>query len=909
MRLGETTGSALKCDWWVGNTLGVSSSTSPTAAPTPVSPVLSAATTAAKAGSSEAMAYPANPYRLPRTALPTRYDLTLSPDLHKRDFLGDARITLNVTEPIAEVVCNSLDLEIVKAWVVDANGTRIDAKATADPERERVSFALERTLWAGTAVLHVQFHGVLNDKLVGFYASTYEAADGSTKVIATTQMEATDARRAFPCWDEPDCKAVFALTLLVDDGLLAVSNMHEISSTTLSSGKRSVRFADTPVMSTYLVAMVVGELEATEPVDVGGIALRVIARPGTLDQAPFALEVGAFALRYFQDWYGIAYPGTKLDLIATPDFAFGAMENLGAVTFRETLLLIDEAKASRGDLERAADVISHEIAHMWFGDLVTMKWWNGLWLNEAFATFAETSCCAAFRPEWERWTSFALSRTMAQVVDALHSTRPIEFPVISPTDAEGMFDVLTYEKGASVLRMLEQYLGEERFRDGVRHYLSAHSFANAETTDLWDSIEHVSGEPIRETMDGWIFTGGFPLVSVSFDGTAGQLHLTQKRFLYTPNSGEISAEATTWKVPVLYRAIGADGAASEGRVLLGGEGATLAIPVGTAAVLVNAGGHGFYRVHYNAAALGALHSLLPKLAAVERYQIVSDTWASVLAGELRAQSFVDLTAAFGSERDANVWSAILGGLRELNAVVDEDGREILAARVRALLLPVLTELGWHPVAGESSLTGELRGQIIGALGGLGSAPEVLSALDAKLGAVIAGDGTVPPDVAPALITLGARHGNAARYAQYQSARTTAATTQEERRFLMAMGQFVEPALVARTLAATLTDEFRSQDAPMLLTTMLAHRENGPASWTFVRDNWAAMVERFPQNLLPRMVEGIQNLTDPLVEPEVRAFFTNGTGSALAARTKTIQQNLERLGVNAGLRQREEHALS
>jgi puromycin-sensitive aminopeptidase len=857
------------------------------------------------------MAYPANPYRLPRTALPTRYDLTMAPDLHKRDFLGDARITLNVTEPIAEVVCNAVELEIVKAWVVDANGTRIDATATLDPERERVSFALERTLWAGSAVLHVQFHGVLNDKLVGFYASTYEAADGTTKVIATTQMEATDARRAFPCWDEPDCKAVFAITLLVDAGLLAVSNMHEIATTTLSSGKRSIRFADTPIMSTYLVAMVVGELEATEPVDVGGIALRVIARPGMLAQAPFALEVGAFALKYFQDWYGIDYPGTKLDLIATPDFAFGAMENLGAVTFRETLLLIDETKASRGDLERAADVISHEIAHMWFGDLVTMKWWNGLWLNEAFATFAETSCCAAFRPEWERWTSFALSRTMAQVVDALHSTRPIEFPVISPTDAEGMFDVLTYEKGASVLRMLEQYLGEERFRDGVRHYLSAHSFSNAETTDLWDSIEHISGEPIRETMDGWIFTGGFPLVSVSFDSTKATLDLQQKRFVYSPitDVATAAAEPITWNVPVLYRAIGADGATTEGKVLLGGQGASLAIPAGTVAVLVNAGGHGFYRVHYDTAALGALHSLLPRLAAVERYQIVSDTWASVLAGELQAQSFVDLTAAFGSERDANVWSAILSGLRELYAVVNDDGREILSARVRALLLPVLTELGWNPVAGESSLTGELRGQIIGALGGLGSATEVLSTLDAKVGSVIAGDGTVAPDVAPSVITLGARHGNAERYAQYQHARTTAATTQEERRFLMAMGQFVEPSLVARTLAATLTDEFRSQDAPMLLTTMLAHRENGPAAWAFVKEHWAAMVERFPQNLLPRMVEGIQNLTGPAVEPDVRAFFTSGMGAPLAAKTKTIQQNLERLGVNASLRRREENALS
>ena len=446
---------------------------------------------------SDAMAYPANPYRLPRTALPTRYDLTLAPDLHGRDFLGDARITLTVTEPIAEVVCNAVDLDIVKAWVVDASGTRIDAKATLDAERERVSFTLARTLWAGTAVLHVQFHGILNDKLVGFYASTYETDDGTTKVIATTQMEATDARRAFPCWDEPDCKAVFAITLLVDADLLAVSNMHEIASTTLNSGKRSVRFADTPVMSTYLVALVVGELEATDPVNVDGIELRVIARPGTLAQAPFALEVGAFALRYFQDWYGIAYPGTKLDLIATPDFAFGAMENLGAVTFRETLLLIDESKASRADLERAADVISHEIAHMWFGDLVTMKWWNGLWLNEAFATFAETSCCAAFRPEWERWTSFALSRTMAQVVDALHSTRPIEFPVISPADAEGMFDVLTYEKGASVLRMLEQYLGAERFRHSMRPNLHAAIVDHGQRQSIGIGFLERTGQALR----------------------------------------------------------------------------------------------------------------------------------------------------------------------------------------------------------------------------------------------------------------------------------------------------------------------------------------------------------------------------------------------------------------------------
>ena len=422
-----------------------------------------------------------NPYRLPRTARPVRYDLTMAPDLHRRDFVGDVAIQLDVVAPTAELICNAKDLEITRAWVVSEDGSRNTATATLDDASDRVTFVCERTIPAGRSTLHVQFLGSLNDKLVGFYASTYAADDGSTKVIATTQMEATDARRAFPCWDEPDAKAVFAITLVVEAGLMAVSNMHELSSTTLGSGKRSVRFADTPLMSSYLVCMVVGELEATPVVDVGGIPLRVIARPGRTDQAAFALEIGAFALTYFTDWYGIEYPGTKLDLIATPDFAFGAMENLGAVTFREALLLVDEARASKPELERIADVVAHEIAHMWFGDLVTMLWWNGLWLNEAFATFAEVSCVAKFRPEWERWTSFALYRSMAQQVDALHSTRPIEFPVISPADANGMFDVLTYEKGAAVLRMLEQYLGEESFRLGVKHYLESHAFANAET--------------------------------------------------------------------------------------------------------------------------------------------------------------------------------------------------------------------------------------------------------------------------------------------------------------------------------------------------------------------------------------------------------------------------------------------
>ncbi len=839
---------------------------------------------------------PANPYRLPRTALPTRYDLTLSPDLRKRDFVGSVAIAITVSEPLATVVCNAADLEIVKAWVIDANGIRMDATPSLDAEFERVSFALERTLRPGTATLHIQFSGKLNDKLVGFYASTYAAADGSTKVIATTQMEATDARRAFPCWDEPDCKAVFGVTLVVEDGLMAVSNMHEVSASVLSTGKRSVRFADTPVMSTYLVAFVVGELEATPPVDVDGVPLRVIARPGTLHQAEFALEAGAFALRYFQQWYGIPYPGSKLDLIATPDFAFGAMENLGAVTFRETLLLIDQKLASKSDLQTAADVISHEIAHMWFGDLVTMLWWNGLWLNEAFATFAEISCSAKFRPEWDRWTSFSRYRSMAQDVDALLATRPIEFPVISPTDAEGMFDVLTYEKGASVVRMLEQYLGEERFRDGVREYLRLHSFANAETTDLWDAIEAVTKEPVRTTMDGWILQGGYPVVNAALEGTT--LTLTQKPFTYLPQTA-----TPTWQVPVLYRTTAADSTDATQRVLLGAEPVSIEVPAGTTTVVVNSGGHGFYRSSYDETLMTSLRAAVTELSAAERFQIVSDFWANVMAGNATPDEFLALAESFGAERDPNVWAQIVAGLRTLVYFSPADRADAIRGRVRNLLGPAAAELGWKPTSAEDPQTKELRGQLLSALGIMAADPDVALAANAQLSSVLSHDSSVDPDVAPAIISIGAHTGDALRYDEYVQAFANASTPQEQRRYLFGRGMFLDPELVDRTLGACLTDEVRTQDAPYLLGQMVGHPVIGPAAWNFVENNWDKIVERFPSNSLPRLVEGIVTLVEPASAARSAAFFTTGKGQALAASSKTVVQHLERQQVNCALRDR------
>ena len=318
---------------------------------------------------------------------------------------------------------------------------------------------------------------------------------------------------------------------LLDVGAWELADLTEVARTPLADdpARHEVRFADTMTMSTYLVAFIVGPLEATDPVDVDGTPLRVVYPKGKGHLTDFALEVGASCLRHFTAYYGIPYPGDKLDLVAVPDFAFGAMENLGCVTFREVLLLVDPAEVTQAELLNVTDVINHELAHMWFGDLVTMKWWNGLWLNEAFATFMELAAVDAYKPEWQRWVAFTNERAAAFAIDSLASTRPIEFPVRSPHEADGMFDLLTYQKGASVLRMLEQYLGADGFRAGIRRYLKAREYGNAETTDLWDAIEEATGEPVRRIMDTWIFQGGHPIVSVSADGDT--LTLSQKQLL------------------------------------------------------------------------------------------------------------------------------------------------------------------------------------------------------------------------------------------------------------------------------------------------------------------------------------------------------------------------------------------
>ncbi len=839
-------------------------------------------------------------HRLPYTVEPARYELTLAPDLEQSAFTGEERVHVRVHEPTAEIVLNAADLDVGDGRLIGEDGVIRPGRVTLVEDEERAVVSLDEEAPPGGHTLHLSFSGTLNDQLQGFYRSQFTDDQGATRTIAATQFEATDARRAFPCWDEPDRKATFGVTLIVDEDLTAISNSEIQEVTGAGPGKKQVRFAETMRMSTYLAAFVVGPFEQTDPVDVDGIALRVACVPGKTGLTDYALEVGSQALRFFTHYFGIAYPATKLDLVALPDFAMGAMENLGAVTFRETLLLVDPERATRSELERVADVIAHEIAHMWFGDLVTMRWWNGIWLNEAFATFMELLCVDEWRPDWLRWITFGLTRGHAMVTDGLASTRPVEFPVGRPEEAEAMFDVLTYEKGAAVVRMLERYVGGEAFRRGIADYIAKHSYANTETTDLWDAVEAATGEPARSTMDSWIFQGGYPMISVAADD-AGAVTLSQRRFRYLP--GDRDADEARWHVPIMLRASVA-GEVVRHRLLMSGQEATVVVGGAPEWVVLNEGGWGFYRVRYERDLLDRITADMDHLDALERFNLASDTWAAVTAGLSPVVDFLTLARLYGEETHPSLWSAVLSPLEQLDRMSGPE-RPLLQAFVRNLAGPALERLGWSPAGGEGETTRTVRATVIKALGVLGADDEVCSEAREVHDRYLAARDSVDPDVAAAVAAVVASVGGETDYETYLERFRKPATPQEEMRYLLSLAGFEDEALARRTMELART-EVRTQNAPFLISHLLANRRTGPAAWEMVKEHWDELLHRFPDNLHDRMLEGVTTLSAPDVASDVAAFLAD---HPLPTKQKTLEQILERLDVAVAFREREAAGLA
>ena len=836
--------------------------------------------------------------RLPEQVVPKHYAIELAPDLHTATFSGSVTIDIDIVEATDTIVCNAAELDIDGA-LLEAGGSSRGLDAALDSEAQRLTLAPvegSRPFAPGPARLRIRFSGVLNDQLRGFYRSTYTDDSGRAQVIATTQFQSTDARRAFPCWDEPALKATFEVTLVVAQDLLAVSNTAQTSRESLADGRERVCFAPTMPMSTYLVAFVVGNLEATEAVDCDGVPVRVVHRPGRGSQTGFALDVAAHALGWFANYYGLPYPSDKLDLIAVPDFAFGAMENLGCVTFREVLLLVEPDTASQPELQRVADVINHELAHMWFGDLVTMAWWEGIWLNEAFATFMETACSDAYRPDWQVWSTFCRGRAAALSTDALSSTRAVEYPVITPAEAEDMFDVITYEKGAALVRMLEQYLGSEDFRAGVRLYLRRHAHSNTVTSDLWDALGEASGQPVREIMEAWIHQGGYPQMTVR----AGEHHLeiAQRHFTLDPSR----SDDRLWAVPLRLRMRSPGGAEHDLKVLLDGPRQTIATGP-SELVTLNSGASGFYRSVLDIGVLDEVRARgLSQLSGAERHGLVDDAWAFTLAGCLEAEAFLSFVLdCFTAERDLIVWQAIAGPLGHLRKLLEGEAAERFGSLVVAASEAAALTVGLEPqrCGEEDDRTRELRATLLRLRGATAGDRDTIDACRARLD-------HPDPTLAAAALTVSAVHGDAEHFARVRRRFETASDPQTEQRHLAALADFPDGELVSSILEGTLDGTVRTQDGPYLLRRAMANHRSGLAAWQFLAGHWEELVAAFPSNSLARMLEGVTALDEPQQAQAVHRFVAD---HPVPQGAKQVTQHLERLDINVALRVREAERLA
>ncbi|HKE13022.1 MAG TPA: M1 family aminopeptidase [Myxococcota bacterium] len=841
--------------------------------------------------------------RLSPQVRPSHYQVALEVDpARSPTFHGEVAIQLVLERPTRTIVLHAADLKLSRTLIVGAGGPQV-GRISYDKRRETAEIRFPRAIPAGPARLSVAFEGALRTDLRGLYA-----ARSGDRHYAFTQLEAADARRFFPCFDEPAMKACLRLSVTTAESNAAISNAPIEKTEKLADGRKTVHFAQTPLLSTYLFALAVGELEASEPAYCGQTEIRILHVPGKGRLTGFALEVARETLARLEAYFDLPYPYAKLDLVAVPDFEAGAMENAGAVFFRETLLLVDPETVTLSERKRAAEVICHELAHMWYGDLVTMVWWNDLWLNESFATWMATIIVDQWKPEWKMWLDFEHHRSAALQLDALGSTHPIYVDVKTPADATQNFDLITYEKGAAVVRMIERYLGPAVFRDGVRAYIRRHREGNAAAADLWKALGEAAGFAVEPVARAWIEQPGFPVVSVALGEGDRTVELRQERFFARPRAARHGRDgAQRWPIPWVGRTGSERGAETQlaRHVLKRAREKVVLGPHPSRFVYGNADGGGFFRALHDARTLLKLATELSSLAAVERMTLLGDQWAFVRAGKASIESFLKLAGAFTEETNPDVLQALRGPLSFVDEQLAPAAGSDTAARYRGWLVECfrgqLAALGWKPAPGEDDDTRMRRAALVGLLGDVAEWESVVNEAAARCGAYLRDRASLDANLADSVVALAARTGGVSRYESFLKAVGNAATPQERRRFLFALGEFRDPRLVDRTLGLTLSETVPTQDVVFVLIRLLSNRAARERTWAFVKRRWAALRKRMPPMLVTRLVDATPALQTTASKRDVASFFR---AHPVATARRALQQALERFDLNAELRRRE-----
>ena len=844
--------------------------------------------------------FASTPGKLPKQVRPTNYAIWIKPDIKKLTFAGRETVKLNVEQATSELVLNAADLTLSDAQL---DGKTIPKTAIKfDAKNELLTITAPGELTPGEHTLALKFTGKINQFGRGlFYGKYQEQGTGAKKIFLGTQFEATDARRLFPCWDEPVFRARFQLTTVVPENWMAVSNMPVASEKKVTSG-REVEFQPTPSMSSYLVVFCAGEFDAVES-ELDGVKLRITTTKGKAESARYALEVTAQILHYYNEYFGIPYPLPKLDQLAIPGGFGGAMENWGGITYYETALLFDPSNSSAATKQRVYEVIAHEVAHQWFGDLVTMAWWDNLWLNEGFASWMGTKCTARFNPQWEVWLENSLPRDPARRTgivkeqamegDARATTHPIQQKVETEAEANNAFDDITYKKGQSFLRMLESFLGEEAFRDGIRRYTEAHKYSNSTTADLWNALSEASGKPVADIAAGWTEQPGFPVVNVKREAN-NKVALSQERFTINfkgnPN--------LTWKIPLTYLI---DGQSAAATLLMSEKAVTLEDVPADRALKLNVEGAGNYRVAYDEASWKLLLATLPGMNVPDQVNLLSDAWAFVQEGRKPLSFYTDLVDRLPASTALAVREQIINAFNSIDhLLVGTAEQETFRRYARGVLRPTLDALGLQPKAEEPVTASLLRASLVQQLGLFGD-EDVIKTCRQNFDNYLKNPGSIPPDLRAPTFAIVMRYGDATIWQKLHELGLKTASTEDKQYYYDALAFATDPKLIQKSLAITLTDELPTSRATFMVPKVARESDRPDLAWEFAKKNLKPLVAKVDalnaNSYLPSL---FSFFFDSARIEELKAFATK---NLLEASRKPVEIASDEIQFRADFRKR------
>jgi aminopeptidase N len=839
-----------------------------------------------------AYSFDTTPGKLPKTVVPTHYAIELTPDLERLTLAGVEVVDIEVREPTARLILNAVEMTFSSASI-DNDAQRAEVALDAATETATLSFA--QPLAAGTHRLRIGFAAKINSFARGLYFADYPTGNG-TKRMLSSHLEPADARRIFPCWDEPAFKATFALDVTVPQNFLAVGNMPVTREQPAAPNLKRVTFAPTPKMSSYLFVFTTGELERLTA-ETNGVTVGVVTTAGKREQGRFALDDAVRLLDYYNDYFGVKYPLPKLDLIAVPGGFGGAMENWGGITFFESRLLFDPLTNAETAKRGIFSIMAHEMAHQWFGDLVTMGWWDNIWLNEGFASWMQVKAAEHFYPQWQNWLNSNGQKQFAMALDARRTSHPIQQPVADQSEAMTAFDAITYNKGQALIRMLESYLGEKAFADGIRNYMAAHAYGNTTTSDLWQALESAAGKPVTGIAASFTEQDGVPLITAetSCSGDRQRMTLRQDRFAITAAGAALPPHA--WQVPVV---VGPLRATQPPQILLLEGNAEIDAGSCGEAVKVNLGDAGYYRVEYGPRSQTALTKSLALMAPEDRVNFISDSWALMQAGRAEPSSYLALVEALRADDHRVVWDQVIGALGRLDHLaLGRPERPALQAYARARLRPLFDRLGWDD-KGTGDDDALLRASLIWTLGEFGDG-DILAEARRRFAAFVQNPPSLPNALRDAVTHLVGLSADRAGYDTLLALARKTTVTNERIRYYYAAAGARDAALARDTLALTLTDEMPSTIVGGVINVVASSGEQPDLAWEFVQKNFDVLVAKLGPSFRDLFVPSFMtNFSDEAHAMQLANFApaqaTSG-GRVMAARA------LETIAISADLKAR------